>query len=363
MKKLFFIVICLTFLILLSLAINKFLIIKSGVVFVSPITKAIKPSPPVNLPLEFSAWIPWWKENQGIESLEKSSSGLTYLSPSWYKLDETGKIVLSGAKKTNEILKIANSSGTMVIPTVGNDFDYKRVNRLLNNKDLQKKLIKDLLQLAVANKYVGWDLDWEQIDIRDRDSFSSFVLGLHKELANNKLLLFVTIHAQTGEKNDWVGALGQDWDSLGKSADALRIMAYDFHHANSEPGPVTPIVDLEKTLRYALQTIPKEKIVLSLPTYGYDWTEGKGQPLLYVDAVLVIRKNNGSFSRDRESSALFGTYTDSKGSKHEVWFEDSESILQKIMIARSLGIYKFCFWSLGGEDINLWKEIFALKKS
>ncbi len=357
MKRRFIIGICLAVLIIFLLIFLK--IIKNdqlGPSIVSPIGSGTEPQL-IEKPIEISAWLPWWEKQRGLTSLENSSTVLKYLSPCWYKLDKEGKVVVTDISSKKEIFKIASSPGIMIVPTIGNDFDPLRVSKFLSDNDLKNEAIKILINTALDNNYRGWDLDWEQISVSDKDSFSNFVQELHEKLTENNLLLFITVHAQTGEK-DWMGALGQDWVALGKFSDALRIMAYDYHHSNSDPGPVTPINELEKTLKYALELISKEKIVLGLPTYGYDWTGNTGKSFQYLDMLEVLKKNKASFSRDEKSSALEGIYTDGLGTKHVVWFEDATSLLKKIEIASSYGIHKFCLWSLGGEDPEIWENYF-----
>ena len=51
----------------------------------------------------------------------------------------------------------------------------------------------------------------------------------------------------------------------------MFIMAYDFHHAGSEPGPVAPITDVRRTVEFAIRYVPRRKIIIGVPLYGYDW--------------------------------------------------------------------------------------------
>jgi len=307
--------------------------------------------------LQFSAWMPWWDEKKSIESLKIASSKLKYISPVWYKIDNSGGLREIKVTKKNEVLKIASESGVLLIPTIGNDFDGTRINKLLLNTELNQLLIKKMILIAKENGFVGWDLDWEEIKESDRNLFSEFVGVLGTALRQENLKLIVTVHAQTGKEDDWVGTKGQDWDALSKNTDALRIMAYDFHHSASHPGPVTPINKLKEVLDYAISVIPLEKLVIGLPNYGYDWRGNIGEPIQYEKAITLLLSNNGSWSRDRSSFALKGTYTDNLGSNHELWFEDKESIIKKILIAKEYGIYQYCFWSLGGEDKTFWESL------
>lgn len=41
--------------------------------------------------------------------------------------------------------------------------------------------------------------------------------------------------------------------------------------SSSEPGPVAPISEVRSTLQFAVERVPRKKILLGLPLYGYDW--------------------------------------------------------------------------------------------
>lgn len=302
---------------------------------------------------QYAVWIPWWEEERAMLSLSKAKNFLVSISPTWYELKNNGQIGEIASTHKKEIINIASSSSIMIIPTIGNNFDEERVTLFLDDSYLQEKEIQELIDLALVEGYQGWDLDWEEISQEDRDKFSVFVQKFAENLHKKGLLLSLAVHAQTGKVTDWEGSRGQDWTSLGRNADFIRIMAYDFHHSRSEPGPITPLKELEEVVKYALSSIPISKIVLGLPTYGYDWGKDKGEPLAYQDIMAKLREYKADYERDKDSFALVGRYK-VRGVNHVIWFEDKESLLQKIKIGRSFGIYQFCLWSLGGEDINIW---------
>lgn len=305
--------------------------------------------------VSFSAWAPWWDEVRSIESLKKSKNKIEIISPVWYKLNDKELIIESNSKHKKEILEA--SLGKKIMPSVNNetdtDFDANAVSAFLKNKSAQEREVAKLIAIAKENNFIGWDIDWEHLNIEDRDHLTKFVKYFAAQLHKNNLQLSMTVQAQSSltEKND--PAKAQDWVELSKSADFVRIMAYDFHYSGSEPGPVTPIDDLESVLDYAVKTISTEKIVLGVPTYGYDWVGNKGEPVQYEDAIDRIKKHNGSYKRDPKSDTLVGEYKEGLD-KHILWFEDKQSVLRKLSIGYNYDVKKFAFWRLGGEDPEIW---------
>ena len=302
---------------------------------------------------EFSSWIPCCDENRSLSSLEIAKGKLGSILPVWYQLERNGQITETIAYK-KEITSIATDSKISIMPTITNEFKGEYVTTFLDNEELQLAEIEKLVRIALDSGYSGWDLDWEEILESDRERFSDSVELFARHLHENNLLLSVTVHAQTGQPDDWVGSKGQDWSAISEHADFIRIMAYDFHNVSTQPGPITPLDKLEQVLDYAISIIPKDKIVLGLPTYGYDWSEEKVVSFQYEDVIKQIDQFGGSWSRDNESFALVGNYT-FNGMDHTIWFEDKESTAKKIAIARSFGVYQFTYWRLGGEDQRIWE--------
>ena len=323
-----------------------------------PSTPSSDTSTKTSLPLsEIGVWIAYWDEIPSIESLKIASKEIKSISPVWYRLESDGVLVRTKYSKWQDIMDIASNSGMIVMPTVNNEFDGGfdpvRVSKILNDESLSNNLINQLIEIASEKKYQGWDIDWEQIKASDKDAFTGFVKKLSGQLHSKGLELSVTVHAQTGDSNEWSGTKGQDLSMLSIFADEIRIMAYDFHYSNSAPGPITPLSSLEAVLKYTSNKVPLNKLVLGLPLYGYDWVGQKGESVQYEEARSLLKLHSSVEERDDVSKELKAKYT-INGVEHEVWFQDSVSVGQKVSLAREYGVYKFFFWRLGKEDPLVW---------
>lgn len=334
------------------------IIILGSLIIWSIIGSKAKVAPPVvEQDYQYSAWVPSWaKEDEILTSLKNSKNKLKTLLPSWYLLTENGSIISQAPTYEDKVVWLAREQNLQILPTIENDFDPIRVSKLLSNRETQEKLTGDLIKIAAEKDYIGWDLNWEQIDQKDRQSFSEFVAFLKQEFGKFDLVLSVTVHARTGTSIDWEKSLGHDYQVLGSSADFIRVMAYDFNHPKSSPGPVTPPENLRAVLQYVQKNIPAEKIILGLPTYGYDWGDNGADGLQYGQMIEVLSKNNGQWQKDNKNLALNGTYT-VDNVLHQTWFENADTIAEKIKIAgNEFQISSFCFWRLGSEDPAIWES-------
>jgi spore germination protein len=312
------------------------------------------PTPTPSPPIELMAWLPWWDQSAVYTSLSQATDCLNVISPSWYHLTNDNRLALLPTVSSQPVLDLATASGLLLMPTVGNDLDSTKAANFLADPSHFSAAIDYLIQQAVTFGYQGYDLDFESIPNQFTPAYTQFLQLLADRLHTQGLSLSVAVHARTGSLNDWELSLSHDYASIGQLADQVRIMAYDFHYQNSPPGPVTPLDKLAPVLTYALASVPANKIVLGLPLYGYDWPENlPGVGVTFKQAQTKLEYYKGSWSRDPASTAPVGRY-DLDGYAHTIWFEDAQSTLSKVSLARSLGIYRFIFWRLGGEDPDTW---------
>src|SRR3569833_4570459 len=59
---------------------------------------------------------------------------------------------------------------------------------------------------------------------------------------------------------------------MANNSDGLLLMNYDEHQTGSGPGSIASQDRFLDNLREALKTIPKEKAIRAIGSYGYDWT-------------------------------------------------------------------------------------------
>jgi len=147
---------------------------------------------------------------------------------------------------------------------------------------------------------------------------------------------------------------------------------YDAHWAESETtGPLVtrregnPVAIPRTRARLAALGVPRERIALSMPLYGWEWTcdsdkpgarvRGKGRLLTFAEtpsslmpndrlAASVIAERHG-LRRDREHTPY---YAYRQGSRWvQGWYEDLESLTTKLAPERGAGFAGLAFFPLG----------------
>lgn len=228
-------------------------------------------------------------------------------------------------------------------------FSARLASQVLNNTEARANLVENIFYLVSRKGYGGVNIDFEQVRGEDRDLFTGFLRQLRDRLKPAGYVLTIAVPAKTSEEIPWLR--GYDYGGIGAVVDYMFIMAYDWHHLTSEPGPVAPISEVRSTLQFAVERVPRKKILLGLPLYGYDWIipyqpGTLAKALSNQEAVLTAMRYQSPIQYSFQYESPFFRYTDELGNIHEVWFEDVRSMGQKMKLARQFQIAGVGAWEL-----------------
>jgi spore germination protein len=313
-------------------------------------------------PLELTGWLVHWDDGESLRAFERHAPQISRVAPGWYDCGPDGlprrlsdAAVRPGHKEL--VQQIARTHGVRIFALTANfnaalgDFDAAIVSRFLNDPALMRRHARMLAVLAKEDGADGIDLDYESLKAADRDAFSFFVETLATELHALKLELAIAVQPKTSEPGHWEGAMAQDWRRLGKAVDYFRAMAYDHHWPGSEAGPIAPPAWAREVLGLALALVPKEKIELGVPAYGYDW-KGKKARSYDWDGFQKLQLKKGVARRHGASGELTLKY-----GEREAWFADSQAMAPKFELAKEAGILGLALWRLGSEDPAFWERL------
>jgi spore germination protein len=303
---------------------------------------------------EFSvgAWLPPGWENAEVQaSFERASGTLSSVNPFWYNFSADGLLEAKGSAKNPEVVARAHQAGMRVIVTVTNNFDGDRVTAFLKDRALQKRFIQDVTNELSIYNYDGIDLDFENVHTADRDAFTAFVLRLAASVHKQGKVIELTAQAKKSDTDNWDGPGAIDLDRLRDEIDMFKPMLYDFARPDTEPGALAPLNWITEVLTYWKSKVPAEKIQAALPLYGYDWSLSSDDDIgiQFIDAQHIKDKYKVSEARDVLSGEMRLDYSDEHGPR-VAYFQDAQSVAQKVAAVRAVGVKAVTFWLLGGED-------------
>lgn len=297
---------------------------------------------------------------------------LTYLN--WFAIepDSSGAIAKTngwGSTTTLDIVSTAHSKGVKVLVSAVM-FDDTAICTLLNSSTNRSNLINNLLSQVSLGNADGVAIDFENptgscmsgFEVLTRDLASA----LHSKNASHHLSLALP-------PIDWSNVF--HYDVLATYADSLFIMGYGFHYSSSDPGPVDPLFASSTWGKYALDYsvqdylavagASRQKIILGLPLYGFDWptvdASVPGDATATAPSIKWKEAQEGAakYGRKWDADADSPYYTYNNGAWHQVWYPDVEDMNARFDYINDQALGGVGFWAVGFDqlDPDLWAAV------
>ena len=259
-------------------------------------------------------------------------------------------------------------------------------DKVLNSEENRKAAIDAIIEELSYdyknlgfNPYGGVTIDFENLKGSEtKNNFNVFLKELKTELDKTGKTLYVAVQPKlkTGSYFD-----GYDFKTIGDVADKVIVMAYDYAPSSisqevMDSGftttPVTPFDEVYVGLREIVSpetgVSDKNKIVLGTSISNIGWTvkdgkivNGTGSVLTQQDIINTI-KNGNEVKYSKKYKNPYKNIADTNGNTI-VWFENAQSIKDKITLAKMFGIKGVSVWRLGlipeNEEtgMNIWSVL------
>lgn len=352
---------------------------------------------PLKDSMEVAAWIPWWRKSQGVADTMAHTTAFTEISPFGYTVRSDGTLVDTmkiGEAPWPDLIRTAKASGVRVVPSITWS-DPIAIDRVLKTPFKRQRHVQQIVSLVYQNNWDGIDIDYEAKKAESKKYFSYFLRDLDKAIGNKIIACSIEPRTPLEARFDTPRTgieYSNDFKEIGKYCDRVRIMTYDQGRIDlqlnrlSTTTPYAPVSDplwAEKVMRLAMQEIPKEKLLVGIPTYGYaynltvrphggyhyDLLRSFNAPYALDIAtqlgITPVRNRAGEMSfmyRPASAvSALAATTTDLVSSstaptifRYLSW-SDAGAIQNKIELAKRLGVRGVALFKIDGEqDSGLW---------
>lgn len=284
------------------------------------------------------------------------------------------------------VMNAAHARGVKVVPTVTfmtSNGDYGPLTTLLDTPSHRARLVGEITALISGRGADGVNVDFEPVPASLRAQFTAFIRELKAGLVNAGVPSYLTVSTMAG-----AAAWSTGYDVVGLTApgaaDALMVMAYDFHwSASARAGGVAPI---ESNFIYAsgdairdhLALVPGSKLIWGVPYYGRAWnttTADLNSPVRAPASSVAFSyywTDNGAPAGGKVLAERFGRQWDPIG--HVPWFafwdagsngyrqgyyDDPTSLHIKYEVVRGNGLAGIGIWHLGMDTgvPELWNLI------
>ncbi|WP_028986358.1 glycosyl hydrolase family 18 protein [Thermicanus aegyptius] len=290
-------------------------------------------------------------------------AGVNVVAPTWFEIiDEKGTVQNLGDLTYS---KWAHERGYQVWGLISNGFDPDRTQAFLSNFETRQRILRQMLQLASIYNLDGFNIDFENVYLKDREVLVQFIREITPYLHEQNLTVSIDVTIKS-ESETW--SKFYDRKALGETADYVVVMTYDEHWAGSPiAGSVASLPWVEMGLKGVLEEVPPEKVLLGVPFYTRLWSESKG-----TDGKLVVKQRALSMEQaenwmkerkltpvyDEASGQQYVEYKDPMtGTVYKMWLEDAGSIKKRAELVKKYNLAGLAAWRRGFEKPEAWAAI------
>ncbi len=392
------------------------------IIGLAALSLAMAPSAHASTSFEVSGWLPYWRAASSTLDVMPHLDELTEVDPFVYTIKSDGTLLDNGtldSEPWKTLIVQAKAKGVRVVPSVMTS-NTSLLHDILSNTERRIALEDTLANTVKENGFDGIDIDFEGKSADDKDYFSTFLKGLYQRMGNK--FVMCTIESRTPLDSRYYGTTipadaeiyANDLTQINKYCDRVRVMTYDQQgidlrlsaQAASSSQLYAPVADpawVEKVINLMKQSIAPSKIMIGVPTYGYEydvtayansqyvydilWTFNPGYALPIAQQYGITPQRNSAgemyftytpaststnpISLGPNSAALaaaaastFATQYNSHLSFRMMDWPDATSLQQKIDLAKELGVRGVSIFKLdGGEDPAIWSTLQGVKSS
>ena len=269
----------------------------------------------------------------------------------------------AGTGITDE-LSTAKQAGTEPFLVLGNYNNITNkpdpviVDQVLATPASRSSLAAEVTRVTLSEHLAGVTVDFENVMAKDRQHYILFMQTLHQSLLAHHLLTMICLP----EKSRSTGGIdAYDYAKLGQASDLVMLITYDEHVPGGKPGPIAALFNDDRVIKFALQQIPPQKILLGVADYGYDWSlsSNSGVEVSMAQTAALAQTYHAKITLDPSSQTPTFSYTDTTGAKHVVWSEDRKSLQQVMNLVNVYGLKGISVWHLGAENQEFWDAVQA----
>ncbi len=244
-------------------------------------------------------------------------------------------------------------------------FDPVRLRRLVGSDAAMRRVSATLATAVRRFQLGGIAIDFEQIPTDLRPAVVRYLSILRVTLdsappsatgpprpAPRRPLLVQAVGDETS---------AADLRAYSAATDYTVLMLYDEHYPTGDAGPVASQLWYATKADSALKSVPREKLILAVGAYGYDWNDGSpgaaAEVMTFQEVMRTARRHALLPQFDKVSGNPYLTWTDPDSTDHAVWYLDGVTAYNEIATGRRLGIAGHAIWRLGAEDPSLWRVL------
>ena len=329
--------------------------VRSGLRWIGWLPKQAHAAP--GAPLTVGFYVPW--DETSRTSLSRNLGALDWVVPAQMSVvggkltappDSAFDRIMAGATRHPAVLP-------MVQNIAGGVWDGKGAAALLASSKARATLLAAIEAQLARQHAAGVTFDFEDLPRGALPDYLRLIREANVGFEAKHRLVAVTV--PVGDP-DWNLA------AFARAADRVFLMNYDEHWQGGAAGPIANQAWFVQQLRDGVRLIGRDKLIVALGSYGYDWHGGHADAMTVEEAWLAAHDSNAAVTFDAASgNATFGYRDgaeDGQGGDHRVWLLDAAATWNQLRAMRALGVQSVALWRLGSEDAGVWSDLAAWRR-
>lgn len=293
---------------------------------------------------------------------------LTYLSIFTYGFTPNGDLVTIDDQLLIDTAREYGVAPIMMISAMGEDGNFSNAlaSKLLNDRDMQARLVENILDNIEDKRYYGLDIDFEYILPTDARKFANFVGYVTYRLNSAGYEVITALAPKISSNQPGMLYEGHIYSDIGDASNAVLLMTYEWGYTYGPPMAIAPINKVREVLDYAITQIPPEKIFMGIPNYAYNWAlpfvsgQSRAQSFGNTEAMALAASVGAVIRFDNVAKSPFYHYYEPTGIEHVVWFEDARSISAKLALIPEYGFHGGSYWNIMRYFAQNWAVLNSL---
>lgn len=291
-------------------------------------------------------------EGSNRENIKKALPYLTFLSVFAYRVDEEGNL---SSVDDEDFVRLAKENDVRPIMVITNTkakggFSPDIAHAVISDREKSSRLFQSIERTLKEKGYYGLNIDFEYVSPSDKEAFLEFIASADRYF--HHLGYYLSISLAPKYRDDQKGLLyeSHDYEKLSEHVDHVILMTYEWGYTYGPAMAVAPYNEVKKVLDYAITRIPRSKIVMGIPNYGYDFIipykeKQKAQSITNPQAIPLAFRNHAEILRSKTSRTPYFRYKKDE-IMHEVHFDDPCSIEEKLSLLDDLNIAGGSIWTV-----------------
>jgi len=292
------------------------------------------------------------------------------LSPNFAgELQSSGSFAYSfpGSAVPKYLVALGQSKGAKVVPMV--PADGQTASNMLRDPVKRRNFADSAVRMVQETNADGILVDLEDLANDTGPGLTGLMQDIYSRLNPQGKLVIISVMSRTSPTAEpWYREY--NYRELGRYADYVQIMSYDFSFSTSAPGPIAPLDWVKKVMAYAVSEIPSEKILMGVPYYGRAWKNESGkwvsESFGLAKATTIANQYGAVITRETTPTDPVGiptfSYTDAYGIRWTAYFDDRLSWQAKLDLIELYDLGGVGGWAMGWINEVSSSELYPLLK-